>query len=64
MERTIEDAVVVESTSKEREGGRQRERMEGRERENADDGELPTTTGQDMPDTFPLGTTSTQPVSG
>jgi len=56
MGRTIGDVVVVESTS--REGGR-----EG-ERENADGRELPTTTGQDMPDTFPLGTTSTQPVSG
>lgn len=63
MGRTIRDAVVVESTSKERgEGGRE-DRKE-RERENADSGELPTTTGQDMPDTFPLGTTSTQPVSG
>jgi len=42
----------------------EREREGGRKRENADGGELPTTAGQDMPDTFPLGTTSTQPVSG
>lgn len=58
MGRTIGDAVDVESTSREGEGDRKRGR------ENADVGELPTTTGQDMPDTFPLGTTSTQPVSG
>lgn len=58
--RTIRDAVVVESRGVGSEGAS--ERASGWA--NADGGELSTTRREGMPDTYPVGTTSTQPVSG